>query len=245
NLGSRFGSPALDALLTSEIWQDRILGRSKEATLPNLLQVIATGNNIQLKADTVRRCICMQLTSLDEHPEARSEFHHPDLEAWITSEQPRLLAAALTLLRGYVVAGKPEQNLVTLGSFAGWSILIQATVKWALGIDPGEARVVSEDEMDQDNEILERLMRGWQKLVPAGMSISCRRLMDAVLKSGEDGRDILEALEMSSVSGKRTAVGLGYLLTRYRKRIYMGSFFDHGIVKKTSEGRMWRLISLK
>ena len=243
NIGSRFGSSVLDALLTSEIWQDRLLGRSQEITLPNLLQVIATGNNLQLKADTVRRCLRMQLNSPDEHPEARSDFQHPDLEAWVSAQQPRLLTAALTILRGYMAAGKPKQEVVTLGSFAGWSDLIQSSVKWAYGVDPGEARVQNEDEMDLDKEILERMIRGWRNLVSDGQSVSCRWLIDKVSKSGDLGRDILEAMEMANSSGKRTAVALGYLMIKFRKRPHMGVYFDHG-KERTSEGRQWRLFRL-
>jgi hypothetical protein len=243
NIGSRFGSPVLDALLTSEIWQDRIVGRSQQVTAQNLLQVIATGNNMQLKADTVRRCLRLQLHTSDEHPEARTGFHHSDLEAWVADQQPQLLSAALTLLRAFVVAGKPKQKIVTLGSFAGWAGLIQSTVMWAYGVDPGEARVKADDEMDLEKEILEKLMRGWNKLVPRGTAISCRRVMDAALKGGEAGLDVFEAMEMSS--GKRTAVALGNLITRYRKRVHMGSYFDHGSKDKTSEGRLWKLFTPK
>jgi hypothetical protein len=244
NIGSCFGSAVMDALLTSEIWQDRVLGRSQEVTLPNLLQVIATGNNLQLKADTVRRCLRIQLNSPDEHPEARSEFKHPNLEGWVTSQQPQLLVAAMTLLRGYMAAGKPKQEIVTLGSFSGWSDLIQSTVKWAYGVDPGEARIHSEDEMDLDKEILESLMRGWQNLVPAGSSKSCRWVMDSAIEGGDAGRDILEALEMRNSSGKRTAVALGRLLTHYRQRVHLGAYFDHGAKERTSCGRQWRLFKV-
>jgi hypothetical protein len=244
NIGSRFGSPVLDALLTSEIWQDRLNNTSTQVTLPNLLQVIATGNNLQLKADTVRRCIRLQLQTSEEHPESRTKFHHPDLEAWVAQQQPHLLVAALTLLRAYVIAGRPKQEIVTMGSFAGWSDLVQSTVKWAYRVDPGEARVKAEDEMDLDKEILEKLIRGWSKLVPQGAAISCRRVMEAAAKGGEAGVDIYEAMEMSG-SGKRTAVALGYLLTKFRKRVQQGGYFDHGSKEKTSEGRLWKLFGPK
>jgi len=244
NIGSRFGSPVLDALLTSEIWQDRIVGRSQQVTAQNLLQVITTGNNMQLKADTVRRCIRIQLTTQDEHPESRSEFRHPDLEAWVAEHQPELLTAALTLLRGYMVAGKPQQDLVTLGSFAGWSNLVQATVKWAYGVDPGLARVTSDDEMDLDQEIMEKLMRGWRNIVPEGSAMSARKVMDTAQNKAEVGRDIFEALEMGNASGKRTPVALGRLLTRYRKRTHQGACFDYKKSERNAEGIAWRLMTL-
>lgn len=243
NVGQRLGSAVLDALLTSEIWQDRLRGRNTMLTLPNLLLVLATGNNLKLKAD----CPALHPPAVGrrgQHPEARSGFQYPDLEAHVAAQQPQLLAAALTLVRGYIAAGRPKQDVVTLGSFEGWSRLVQSAVMWAFGVDPGQARLVADDEVDLDKEILDTLTRGWLRLVPDGSSISCRGLMTKALEAGEGGRDILEALEMANASGKRTPVALGRLVTRFRKRIHRGSYFDHGSPDRTADGWLWRLFSL-
>lgn len=239
NVATRLGSTTLDALLTSEVWQDRILRRSEVQTFPNLLQVIATGNNLQLKADTVRRCLRIQLKAAEERPEARSDFRHPNLEAWVSERQPELLVAALTLLRGYIAAGQPPQDIVTLGSFEGWSGLIQSTVKWAYGVDPGESRILEEDQMDLEKEILDTLMRGWRGIVPDGRAITCRELMKILPEKGDYGQDILDALEMAG-PGKVSAVRLGHLLTRMKDRSYHGIHFERG-ANKTRDGVVWKL----
>ena len=244
NIASRFGSATLDALLTSEVWQDRVLGRSQQATLPNLMQVIATGNNMQMRADTVRRCIRIQLSSNEEHPELRSGFKYPDLERFVSDQQPMLLAAALTLLRGYWEAGRPRQEVSVLGSFAGWSDCIQSTVMWAFGVDPGEARISTDDEMDLDKEILEKLMSGWRSVVPDGTPSSCRQVMDNITKADGAGRDLLDAMELASPTGKRSSVVLGNLLGRFRQRPLKGMKFEHARPEHTSAGRLWVLTAV-
>jgi hypothetical protein len=241
NVGGRLGGPVLDALLTSEIWQDRILGRTQEVSLPNHLQVIATGNNLELQADTIRRCLRIQMLCPVEHPEARSDFRHPDLEGWIRDHQPELLVAALTLLRGYVSAGRPPQELITLGSYGGWSRLVQATVKWALGLDPGRARVPIGEGSDLNTDILHLLMSGWMEIAPMHEHLSCRQAIERI-RPGRTGQTILDAIEMGFPGKKQTPIELGNLLRKFRKRVHEGAFFDHD-TSKSAEGRRWQLVT--
>lgn len=242
NVSGPFGGKNLDALLTSDLWVSRILGGSNLGTFTNRLQVIATGNNIQLKSsDTIRRSLWLQLHTIDEHPEARpaTTFRHPDLEGWVNEHHPQLLSAALTILRGYIAAGKPKQDLRPLGSFEGWTNLVQAAVKWAFGVDPGEAQILCHEGVDANKEVLEKLMNGWLKIVPKVEAATCRKVMDAVLDGAEGGRDILEALEMNS-SKKPSAVELGYLLNKFRNTNYMGASFT--TLKKVTDGMLWKLV---
>ncbi len=243
NVSGPLGGPCLDALLTSDAWADRILSKSLEVTLPNNLLVIATGNNLQVKADTARRCLLIQMLSMEEHPEARSNFHHPDLEAWIAEHQAALLTAALTILRGYVAAGRPVQAIATLGSYGGWSALIQSTVKWALGVDPGEARIPVGEGMDTDTETLQLLMSGWLEIAPNGEALTCGEAFDRI-KSDSMGQSIIEAIEMFRPWKKQTTVELGHILQYFRQRLLGSANFDHA-GKKTGKGFRWKLYQAK
>src|SRR5262249_48959668 len=75
------------------------------------------------KGDTARRVVPIDLESLLERPQDRKDFQHPMLLEWVRQEYPRLVSAALTVLRAYFVAGCPKQN-VTYGSFEAWSDLV-------------------------------------------------------------------------------------------------------------------------
>ena len=164
NAAAMIGSAALDAALTSETWSDRILGKS-ETTGELLMRTIfaATGNNLSFKADTARRVLICQLESMLECPEDRTDFQHEDIEAFTKANRPQYVAAALTILRGYVAAGRPFDGN-RLGSFAGWSVLIAGAIRWIGHADPlGTVSIVR--EQDTSSATLRLILDG---LEPAG-----------------------------------------------------------------------------
>jgi putative DNA primase/helicase len=135
NLKGKLDSAALSAVLTLDVWQDRILGRSEMATLPNKTTWAATGNNPDLSDEITRRSVRIRMDTGQEHPEDRDpkQFRHPDLKVWVAEHRGELVWAALTLARAWVAAGaRPgEQNL---GSFESWSACLGGILKHA-GID--------------------------------------------------------------------------------------------------------------
>lgn len=138
--GQPIGGAPLDAALTSTTWKDRILGRTETTSeLPLRAVWFATGNNLSFKTDILRRVIPVRIVTDEERPEERQEFRYPELLEHARAERPRLLTAALTILRAYHVAGRPCE-VKALGSYEGWSHLIAGAVRWATGCDPLEAR---------------------------------------------------------------------------------------------------------
>lgn len=97
----------LDALLTSDTWSDRRLGASEDLLMRNDRLWIATGNNISLGGDLVRRALWVSIDPQVANPEERTDFQIPDLKAWVRGRRGELLGALLTLVRAWVVAGKP------------------------------------------------------------------------------------------------------------------------------------------
>ncbi len=165
NLSGMIHNPVLDAALTAETWKDRILGVNRMVAAPMLMTWYASGNNAMLYSDTARRTCRIRLESPEERPELRTGFRHADLIGWVQQERPRLLAAALTILRGYCAAGRPDQKLSAWGSYAGWSDLIRSAVVWAGLADPGETRVNIADA-DPTAEAIGTLMVAWQRADP-------------------------------------------------------------------------------
>jgi hypothetical protein len=119
NIEGEFGNGVLDAALTATTWKDRILGVKRMAEAPLYMTWFATGNNVIIGADTSRRICHVRLESPEERPEERRDFRYPDLLSWVDTNQPRLLAAALTIFRGYYLAGCPSQDLTPWGGFEG------------------------------------------------------------------------------------------------------------------------------
>ena len=93
-----------------------------------------------------------------ENPEAREDFKHPNLRAWVKEARARLVVAALTLLRAYFVAGMPEP-VKTIGSFESWAKLVPSAIRWAGGSDVTECRVT--DDAEPEKDMLRELLAAW------------------------------------------------------------------------------------
>ena len=78
----------------------RILGRSEMPECECQTTVFATGNNISLKGDMVRRGLTCNLDTLSERPELRS-FKIDPLHQ-VMSDRKSYVAAALTIIRAYL-----------------------------------------------------------------------------------------------------------------------------------------------
>jgi hypothetical protein len=174
NIAGSLGCASLDAALTSTVWKDRILGRSEIAEMPLRATWYATGNNVVLLADTARRVAHIRLESPLEHPEEREGFKFPDLREYVRENRTALLAAALTILRGYCAAGRPAQNLKPWGSFEEWSKLVRSAVVWCGLKDPGESRKELRDRSDQEAGALQAILGGIEYLdsLKTGLTVS-------------------------------------------------------------------------
>jgi len=58
------------------------------------------------------------------------QFRHPNLLQWVSGTRGRLIAAALTLLRAWVAAGRPEGQ-ANLGSYESWSRVVGGVLEVA------------------------------------------------------------------------------------------------------------------
>lgn len=113
--------------------QLRPLGTSKMVQAANTFTVLANGNNAEVAADMTRRTIECRLDANMETPETR-EFKANPLAA-ITHNRGAYIAAALTVGRAYIVAGKPGR-LSSLASYEAWSDLVRSALVWLGRGDP-------------------------------------------------------------------------------------------------------------
>jgi hypothetical protein len=180
--GSAIGGPVLDRLLTARTVQGRILGYSQMPVLPFNAVIYATGNNLGLRGDALRRIVDCRLETTEQRPEERQDFQlgidcpcgcKGDLLNHIKQIRPELVSAALTILRAYVVAGCPDQKLTPM-DYPAWSGLIRNAVKWATGHDPCAGRHKLADR-DQELSAAKGLLEGWEALCKE----NCRQSMTA------------------------------------------------------------------
>jgi hypothetical protein len=126
NVREPLGCAALDAFLTAGTFSDRILGASETATLPNRAQFIATGNNLRLTGDTCRRVFLARLDAQTETPYARDFAFDPAQRC--ESDRMRYVVAALTIIRAFIVAGRPKLGKGRTASFEMWDDLVRQPI---------------------------------------------------------------------------------------------------------------------
>ena len=223
--GSVLGGSSLDAAITSTVWSDRVLGYSKTTgELPLKTTWAATGNNLRYGSDTARRVLPIRLAPQVENPEERADFEHPDLLGWVRANRPRLAAAALTILRSYVVAGRPEQPSGRWGSFENWSALIRGAIVWTGLADPLETRETAKAD-DQSGAIVAGLIGGLLEIDPSGDGMTVREIVTELNREANADRfptlrDVIA--ECATNRGAIDAKKIGYELRRYNGRIAQG-----------------------
>ncbi len=139
NVLGHFDSAAIAALLTSQTYSDRVLGKSETATLPNKALFLITGNNLSLAGDMPRRVLTCRLDAQMDNPAFR-KFDGNPLE-YIRQHRQELVCAALTLVRGYQQSEAANNGGAvpgeTTASFEEWDALVRQPVAWVAQSFPG------------------------------------------------------------------------------------------------------------
>lgn len=123
NLKQGLDSSILASVLTARIWQDRILGMSKDITLPIQCVWLATGNNPTLTTEIARRSALIRLDAKQPKPWLRTGFKHENLPGWALTHRAQLVHACLTLVQAWVAVGQPAGQR-SLGSYESWSAVM-------------------------------------------------------------------------------------------------------------------------
>jgi len=145
--------------LTSEYISGRILGVSKTATVSTRTLFLSSGNNVGPIQDMTRRCITINLDPACEIPATRS-FKRPNLLADILGQRGRYVSAALTIIRAWIVAERPQNPCKSLATYGDWSDLCRQPLLWLFQSDPTESLFESMQN-DPDRDTLGRLLETW------------------------------------------------------------------------------------
>jgi hypothetical protein len=133
------GIDLLDSAITESVAKVRILGVSETRECPCRALLLGTGNNITLKGDMPRRVLVCRIESDVEKPEEKKFGFDPVKE--FAATRPAHVAAALTILRAYIISGKPGVgDLKPFGSFDDLDV-VRGAVTWLGQRDPCDTRV--------------------------------------------------------------------------------------------------------
>ena len=120
--------------VTSLTYTDRILGVSRMANFPNAVSWMSLGNQVQVNGDMSRRVYWVNLTPAGTTLADREEYayRHADLKAWTLENRTELVSAALTVLSGWVAAGRPRYSRgASMGSFEPWDRFLSGVLAYA------------------------------------------------------------------------------------------------------------------
>ena len=233
NITGRFGWASLDAALTGTVWTDRRLGHTELIKAPLRMTWCASGNNVILAADTARRVCHIRLESLLENPEDRSGFKYVDIRKHVRKNRPALLAASLTILRGYIAVGRPDQHLKPWGSFEGWSDLVRNSIVWCRLDDPGETRTELRLTSDSEAGSLRQMLVAFAHVDQDQHGLRTSDLLKIANDrdqsyAADDVEMIREAIEMFCGRSivKANAQHLGNQLSHFRNRVVDQMAFD-------------------
>lgn len=169
NITGSFDSAALAVLLTSDIYTDRVLGASRSESYPNRMLILLTGNNFTPSGELPRRVLTCRLDAQSERPFTRDFTFNPADICLLHRQE--MVAAALTLMCGYVAAGRPQATNRKLGSFEEWDRLVRQAVLW-IGLHIAEPGLLGDPidsileraDSDPADEAHVALMMAWQSI---------------------------------------------------------------------------------
>jgi hypothetical protein len=150
-LEQNIGGADLCSVLTESPVNLRRLGVSEQGLIDTKLIVVVAGNGLEGEGDMTRRAqkLCIDWQMPDPENQEFS-FDPGELALRMRGE---LLAAAFTIVRAYVHAGKPGR-LKHVGSFEEWSDLIRSALVWL-----GEADAAESINIARKNEYQLRLLK--------------------------------------------------------------------------------------
>lgn len=218
NVTRELKSDALCTMLTEPRYSDRLLGTNTLAEVETNVLFAATGNNLRFAGDLSTRALLCRLNSTCERPEERT--FEVNLHQWVPANRGRLVAAALTIMKAYFVAGQPVQPGSNFARFENWQQLCRFPLIWLGMADPCDTRREIEDTDPIRNKLLS-LLSAWYELFQDEAK-SCSEVVATAesFNTTEGVRELREALELISPErGNRLSRVLGCFLRDHKDRI--------------------------
>jgi hypothetical protein len=242
NVIGQFGGQNVNALTTSRTFEDRVLGRSVILEAINDTSWFVTANNIMLAPDTAERCLNVRLHSEIEKPQYRSDFKYPDIFKVLREQRGKLLSAALTVLKAFIVAGKPKQEMSAWGGFEKWSELVRGAVVFAGLPDPAKTRLELEEHSDIETDDKADLVKGlaeWQEASGIAEGRRANEILSLVQRAPDTAPKLRAVLE--DLAGVPGAFPNAKVLARHLRDAHRRNFGGFVLQKVPDEknGHRW------
>jgi putative DNA primase/helicase len=191
NMETPLEGQLLNQMLTEQKVTLRPFGKLKNRIATCVALVGATGNQLSVRGDMLRRCLIARLIIEHERPELR-EFGFDPVEL-AKNERTELAVAALTIVRAYQIS-KDRVRVTPLGSFEKWSRLVRQPLIWLDLPDPVDV-MESTRAADPATAHRKALMAAWPFAVETTVAKLIQRATDypdlkaalAAVATGADG----------------------------------------------------------
>ena len=165
NVNGELKGDALCQIIERPVVDIRILGKSERVRIEARGSTIfCTGNNIILVGDLCRRVITATLDPRMERPELRVFLGNP--VSTVLADRGAYVAAALTVGRAYIVAGRPDKAN-PIASFEGWSDTVRSALIWLGEADPASSMEAARAD-DPELELLREMLEAWAQTLGVG-----------------------------------------------------------------------------
>jgi putative DNA primase/helicase len=151
NLNGELGGDSLNQAIEQRRPQVRVLGRSEMVTIESRSTIFATGNNVVVLNDVVRRTLVVTLDTDLERPELRIFRSYP-VNAVLADRAP-YVRAILIIAKAWLDCGRPEERLPALASFEEWNGIVRSALIWLGETDP----MKTQDRARAEDPVLNQL----------------------------------------------------------------------------------------
>jgi hypothetical protein len=182
NADTPITGPAIERCLTEETFTTRRLGSNTggdQIKAPTNALIMATGNHLTTAGDASgNRMLLSRIVpdaALSER-QFKNKCGAGGLEDYVIKERPKLVAAALTILLGYIAAGRPvvSPNF----RFKAWRKLVADALIWLGEVDPClSCKRVQDSDPVQEGRLA--VMRAWVSDVGEKTTTTTRDVVDS------------------------------------------------------------------
>lgn len=230
NVNGELGGDMLCQLTERPLVRVRILGKSEAPELECRSTTFATGNNLVLTGDMTRRAVICSLDAEMDRPELR-DFSFNPIDR-VMADRGAYVAAALTVIRAYQVAGSPAV-CGSLGSYEDWSAMVRSPLVW-LGHDDPVTSMETAREEDPELSAIRELFEHWREHLHLSSGYTTNAITKAACEKGPGAafdynvqefrapefRDLL--LRQAGDGGAVNSRRLGKWLSRIKGRVVGG-----------------------
>lgn len=234
NINHGLDASALCAAITEQPFSGRLLGFSRIVSVPVNCVWVATGNNVGMSREMLRRTIYIRLDAKRDVTWTNRKFRHP-LPGWAHLNRGELVWACLTICQAWVAKGKPKGREL-LGTFEEWSKAIDGILCNAGITDlAGNADAFRAATVDSTDE--------WRAFVPVWWD----EYQDMLVTPGElaklaDNKEMLCAMLEKAITDRAKGTKVGVELKKVRDRIYNGRKVEFAGTNRNHQAQ-YRLVS--